>query len=193
MSGWLVNEGNRWTVKLDVRDLGGHLDTTISGWSATLVAQVRLVISRLASLLASSSLQMLRSSISRVVWSRRQPLANVGALLSLLYGPQGCDSAYCVFWLRFWMLRRYLAYRPAEVGRVYRLLDMVTEGCSGHGPIHLLACWLSVGPACDLLGSPWVACLEQSCWSCSVLFLVPGRVRLQLICVLGVGFVAGTS
>ena len=70
-------------MKLDVRDLGGHLDTTISGWSATLVAQVRLVISRLASLLASSSLQMLRSSISRVVWSRRQPLANVGALLVL--------------------------------------------------------------------------------------------------------------
>ena len=27
---------------------------------------------------------------------------------------------------------------PAEVGRVYRLLEMVSDGCPGHGPIHLL-------------------------------------------------------
>ena len=88
-----------------------------------------------ASLLASSSLRKLRS-ISRVVWSRWQPLANVGAVLSLL---QGCDPAYCVVWFRFQMLRRYLAYLPSEVGWVYRLLDIVTEGCPGHGPVHLLA------------------------------------------------------
>ena len=36
------------------------------------------------------------------------------------------------------MLRRYLALWPAEVGRVYRLLEMVGDGCPGHGPIHLL-------------------------------------------------------
>ena len=35
------------------------------------------------------------------------------------------------------MVRRYLAYRPAEVGRIYRLQDMVREGCPGHGPVHL--------------------------------------------------------
>ena len=40
----------------------------------------------------------------------------------------------------FRMIRRYLACHPSEVGRVYRLLDMVTEGCPGHGPIHVLAC-----------------------------------------------------
>ena len=28
---------------------------------------------------------------------------------------------------------------PAEVGQVYRLLDLVSEGSSGHGPIHLLS------------------------------------------------------
>ena len=33
--------------QVDVRDLGGHLDTTFRGWSATLAARVRLVISRL--------------------------------------------------------------------------------------------------------------------------------------------------
>ena len=40
-----------------------------------------------ASFLASESLRKLRSSICRVVWSRRQPFANVGAVLSLLDGP----------------------------------------------------------------------------------------------------------
>ena len=43
MRGWVVtDEGDRCTVKLDVRDLGGHLDTTFRGWSATLAARVRL-------------------------------------------------------------------------------------------------------------------------------------------------------
>ena len=28
---------------------------------------------------------------------------------------------------------------PAEVGRVYRLLEMVSRGCPGHGPVHLLS------------------------------------------------------
>ena len=48
-------------------------------------------------------------------------------------------GAYCVVWFRFWMLRRYLAYRPSEVGRVCRLLDMVSHCYPGHVPINLLA------------------------------------------------------
>ena len=48
MRGWVVSdEGHRWSVKLDVRDLGGHLDTAFHGWSSTLASRVRLVISRL--------------------------------------------------------------------------------------------------------------------------------------------------
>ena len=31
-----------------------------------------------------------------------------------------------------------LSLWPAEVGRVYRLLGMVSHGCPGHGPVHLL-------------------------------------------------------
>ena len=54
-----------------------------------------------ASLLASDSLRKLRSAICRVVWSHRQPLANVGAVLSFLDGPTGCDPAFCVVWFRF--------------------------------------------------------------------------------------------
>ena len=91
-----------------------------------------------ASLLAISSLRKLRCSILRVVWTLRQPLANVGAVLSLLDGPEGCDPAYCVVRFRFRMVRRYLARRPSEVGRIYRLLDLVRKGCTGHGPVHLL-------------------------------------------------------
>ena len=115
----LSQEGDKWSVKFDVRDLGGHLDTAFRGWSATLASRVRLVISRLvlvfvlpldfhgryrvvrsmyllaalhgveASLLASESLRKLRSSVHRVVWSRPQPLASVGAVLCLLDGPTG--------------------------------------------------------------------------------------------------------
>ena len=141
-----------------------HLDTTFRGWSSTLAAGVRLVISGLvlifalhldfhgrvrvvrsmylpaalhgieASFLASDCLRRLRSSIHRVVWSRRQPLASVCAVFSLLDGPTGCDPAFV-----HRLLRRYLALWPAEVGRVYGLLEMVGEGCPGHGPIHLLS------------------------------------------------------
>ena len=114
MSDWVLSqEGDQWSVNFDVRDLGGHLDTTFRGWSSTLSARVRFVISRLvifalpldfhgrvrvvrsmylpaalhgieASLLASGSLRRLCSAICKVVWSHRQPLANVGAVLSLL-------------------------------------------------------------------------------------------------------------
>ena len=132
---WVLSgEGDWWSVKFDVRDLGGHLDTTFRGWSATLAAGVRLFISRFvlifalpldfhgrvrvdksmylpaalrgieASLLASESLRKLRSSIRRVVWSRRQPLASV-AVLSLLHGPTGCDPAFCVVWFMFRLIR----------------------------------------------------------------------------------------
>ena len=84
-------------------------------------------------------MRKLRSAIRRVVWSRRQPLPSVGAVLSLLDGPTGCDPAFCVVWYGFRLLRRYLVLWPAEVGRVYRLLEMVGDGCPGHGPIHLLS------------------------------------------------------
>ena len=115
------------------------MDTTFRGWSSTLAARVRLVISRLdlifalsldfhgrirvvrslylpaalhgieASLLASDSLRKLQSSIHRVVWSRRQPLASVGAVLSLMDGRAGCGPAFCVVWFRFRLLRRHLS------------------------------------------------------------------------------------
>ena len=97
----LSQEEDRWSVKFDVPDWERHLDATFRGWSSSLAAGVRLVIALTldfhgrdrvvrsmylpaalhgieASLLASDSLRKLRSSIHRVVWSRRQPLASVG-------------------------------------------------------------------------------------------------------------------
>ena len=48
MKSWVLSqEGDQWSVRFDVRDLGGHLDTTFRGWSSTLAARVRLVLSRL--------------------------------------------------------------------------------------------------------------------------------------------------
>ena len=52
MKDWVLSlDGDKWSVKFGVRDLGGHLDTTFRRWSATLAARVRLVNSRLVSLL----------------------------------------------------------------------------------------------------------------------------------------------
>ena len=83
-----------------------------------------------SSLLALDSLRKLRSSICRVVWTRRVPLASIGAVLGLLDGPTGYDPLFCVVWFRFRLFRRYLALWPSQVGRVYRLLEMVSEGFS---------------------------------------------------------------
>ena len=55
MRGWVVtDEGHRWSVKLDVRDLGGHLDTTLHGWSSTLASRVRSCHFSVGSCLCSS-------------------------------------------------------------------------------------------------------------------------------------------
>ena len=46
MKEWVLSlKEDKWSVRFDVRDLGGHLDTTFRGWSSTLAAGVRLVIS----------------------------------------------------------------------------------------------------------------------------------------------------
>ena len=53
MKDWVLScEGDQWSVKFDVRDLGGHLDTTFRGWSSTLAARVRLVLARLVLIFA---------------------------------------------------------------------------------------------------------------------------------------------
>ena len=43
MKDWVLSqERDKWSVRFDVRDLGGHLDSTHRGWSATLASSVRV-------------------------------------------------------------------------------------------------------------------------------------------------------
>ena len=164
----LSEGGDRWTVELDVRDLGGHLDTTRRGWSSTLFTRVSLVLSRLDLILAlplgfhgrirtvramfipcalhciedsylsKGGFLKLRAAVMRAVWSRQQPLASSGAVLGLLDGPHGCDPSFCLVWFGFRLFRRYLSSGPEEVPRLYTILDLVRDGCPGHGPVHAL-------------------------------------------------------
>ena len=36
------------------------------------------------------------------------------------------------------MMRRYLAYCPEEEPRIFRMLDLISRGAQGHGPVLLL-------------------------------------------------------
>ena len=42
--------------------------------------------------------------------------------------PFGCDLAFCVVWLRFRMLHRFLAYRPGEVPGCIGFWSMLLQG-----------------------------------------------------------------
>ena len=83
-----------------------------------------------------------------------------------------------------------MALWPAEVGRVFRLLEMVGEGCPGHGPIHLLSgSAAEIGFQWDPLALAWIR-LGLVIWlalfsTSKLLFLTLGVTRLLLICVGG--------
>ena len=71
-------------------------------------------------------------------------------------GPTGCDDASCGVWFGFRLFRWYLALWSSQVGRAYRLLEMVGEGSPGHGPICLLsASAAEVGFRWDRLALDW--------------------------------------
>ena len=124
MRGWVLSdEGHMWTVKLDVRDLGGHLDTTLRGCLP--LCPLGFVLSFLVLILFLPFLLIfmgvfglflpcfclvpfmvlrlliclkvfflkLRAAVMRAVWSRKQPLASSGAVLGHLDGPHGCDPS----------------------------------------------------------------------------------------------------
>ena len=153
--------GDRWSVRLDVRDLGGPQDTTYRGRAGTLAARIPLVrasckaagalllgfrgtLGLLRSKCVPAALHGVESShvsdanhsplgtaFIAAAWSARMPLAHHGAVLSLLDWQDGCDPAYFVVWIRFRMIRRYLQYRPGETVRIYRMLDSISRGVHG--------------------------------------------------------------
>ena len=59
----------------------------------------------------------------RAVWSSMMPFANAPAILNLLDGPVGIDRAFRVV---------------GEEPRIFRMLDLISLGSQGHGPVHLL-------------------------------------------------------
>ena len=164
----ISGDGGFWKVQLDIRDLGGHLDFTYRARAGTLsrrvgkatvgvtavgalplgfLAKLGLVRGKYlpagvhaaeASYVSSSSISAFRAAIVRSVWSSKMPLANTPAILSLLDGPVDVDPAFYVVWSRFRMMRRFLAYCPEEEPRIFRMLDLISRGAQGHGPVHLL-------------------------------------------------------
>ena len=191
------NEGCFWAVKLDVRDLGGHLDVTLRAVAGTLtnrikiattqvpaVGALRLVFQRMLGMVRSkflpgglhgcegaavsvTALSSFRSAISRAVWSKKLPMTNTPALLNLLDSPWGSDPAFFIIWNRFRQFRRFLAYRPDDHDRIFRLLDYASAGAPGHGPIHLLI------QSADELGFFWDS--EQAGW------IRPGLPPLRML------------
>ena len=73
--------GDKWSANVDVRDLGGHFDTSFRGWSSTSAARVRLVISRLVLIFV---LQLNFYGRVCVVRSMHLPVALHGIEASLL-------------------------------------------------------------------------------------------------------------
>ena len=61
------------------------------------------------------------------VRSSKMPFGCTLAILDLPDGPVGVDLASYVVWIRFRLMCRYLAYRPLEIARIYRLMDLVAH------------------------------------------------------------------
>ena len=148
------NEGCFWAVKLDVRDLGGHLDVTLRAVAGTLTNRVKIATAQVPAVgalplgfqrmlgmvrskhlpdglhgcegaaVSVTALSSFRSAIARAVWSKKLPMTNTPALLSLLDAPWGSDPAFFIIWSRFRQLRRYLAYRPDDKARIFSFIGL---------------------------------------------------------------------
>ena len=156
------NEGCFRAVKLDVRDLGGHPDVYLRASAGTLSSRVKIATTQVIAVGALSmgfqrmlgmvcskylpgglhgcegaaisvnALGAFRAAVARAVWSKKLPMTNPPALLRLLVGPCGSDTAFFIIWSRFRHLRRCLAYRLDEEGIIFRLLDHASTGSPGH-------------------------------------------------------------
>ena len=107
------------------------------GWFA--VSTFLLVFMRLKLLVSPPRLLVLLGLLlSEQCGLPRCLLLTLPAILNLLDGLVGIDPAFRIVWARFRTMRRYLAYYPEEEPRIFRMLDLVSRGAQGHGPVHLL-------------------------------------------------------
>ena len=89
-----------------------------------------------ASYVSSSSISAFRTAVVRAVWSSKCLLTM--PLPFLIFSMEGVDPAFHIVWSGFRMMRRFLAYCPEEETRIFRMLDLISGGAQGHGPVHLL-------------------------------------------------------
>ena len=147
-----------------------------------------------ASLVSISGLRKLRTAFCQASLS--------GAVLSLLDGPVCSDPGFYVVWCRFRMLRRYMAYNSSvrELARIYSLLQVVSVGAPGHGPVNCLCLvlylWGFLGTLTDVFGLGLVCMLFVRSLvpfnSFGKLSVVLGELRLLVTLVRGLVFwVAG--
>ena len=180
------------------------MDTTFREWSSNLAAWVRLVISRLVLIFALPLDFHGRVRVVRCMYLPAALHGIEASILYLLLiasvSLRPLFSGWCglvvslwlvlVLSLACWMglLGMILLYArfglgfvcfalwPTEVGRVYRFLEMVSEGGPGHGPIHLLS-----ASAAEISIVTWLVLFSIS----RLLFLMFGGIRLQLISAVG--------
>ena len=185
----------------------------VDGLQRWLLARVRLVISRLVlifalpldfhgrvrvvrsmhllaalhgiepALLASDSLRKLRSSMCRVVWSRHQPMANVGAVRAG-WAYWVCSCFFVLFGSGLGCFVGIFLFGLLRLVGFIASCRWFGEGCSGHGPVHLLS-----GSAAEI-GFCLVTWLVRfSIYE--LLSLMLGIIRLPLTFVDGRVFEAG--
>ena len=177
----ISGNGKVWKVQLDIRDLGGililpeepelvlceigcgkprlvwlllvsHLLVFRSRWARLGVSIFLLVFMLLRCLVFPPPLLVpLGRLFFRAVWSCKMPLANTPAILSLLDGPD-----FHILWASFRMMRRYLVCCPEEEPRIFRMLDLISQGAHGHGPVHLLL------TSAAEVGFAWEG--DERCW-----------------------------
>ena len=82
------------------------------------------------------------------------------------------------------MMRGYLAYCPDEEPRVFRMLDLISRGAQGHGPVHLLLISAAdLGFAWDGEDKGWVRVSLPLLRSCAAfLFVYFGCLEFQCFC-----------
>ena len=149
----ISGDGRFWKVQLDVRDLGNTLISPIGLGQVLCLAESRklllvwLTVGALplsfqvklglvrgkyipAGLRAAEascvSALLFRAAIVWAVWSSKMPLAHTPAALNLLDGPVGVDPALHIVWVRFRIVRRYLAYCLDEVPGIFKMLDVIS-------------------------------------------------------------------
>ena len=156
MKAWVIFDAvGRWSVKLDVRDLGGHLDTTYRRPAATLVCRVLVLLSCILVVLAlpldfTGRLGVLRTKFCLVLC----------AVLRLLLFPLGCSRSLGL-----------LSSRLFGIGKcLWLMLELCSLFSMGQLAVILVSILFGVGSGCFAGTLPvdnlrFLGCIASWTWS----------------------------